>query len=172
MKKLLVLVALLALACENSKIIDATLLLKQVPAYFFIPNTISKIKKNNQIISYTNNFNRLPNKEFSKFYLKKYPEKYAPYFNITINLSREGKITFEGVEIFKEELIPSLKEFIDFAAENKQTLLHLNFDEETTLNSFIEFTNFIAPIKSQTIQINQNVFIYNIESLPDCDCSL
>jgi hypothetical protein len=87
-------------------------------------------------------------------------------------LSSSNKITFEGVEVYQNELISTVEEFIDFAAEGKKSLIHLNFDETINLKSFISFTTFIKSIESELIKINEQVFIYNVESLPDCDCSL
>jgi len=173
MNKLIIFIAIILISCKkNSNSIDITTSLKEIPESFFTPNTQYKIKGTNKEIDFTNEYNRLPNTEFSKFYLKKQPEKYAPYFNITLNLSINDKITFEGVEIYKNELISYLKEFIDFAAEGKPALIHLNFDENINLKSYLDFIKFIKPISSESIQINKTVFIYNIKSLPDCDCSL
>lgn len=173
MNKLIVLIAFVLISCKkDSKPIDATTSLKEVPASFFTPDTQHKIQDADKIIDFTNEYKRLPNTEFSKFYLKKQPEKYAPYFNITLNLSVADKITFEGVEIYRNELISYLKEFVDFAAEGKPALIHLNLDENINLKSYLGFIEFIKPISSESIQISTTVFIYNIESLPDCDCSL
>lgn len=173
MNKLIIFIAIILFSCKkDSNTIDATISLKEIPESFFIPNSQQKIQEVDKIINFTNEYSRLPNTEFSKFYLKKQPEKYAPYFNITLNLSTNNKITFEGVEIYENELIPYLKDFVDFAAEGKPTLIHLNFDENINLKSYLNFIEFIKPISSKSIQINKTVFIYNVKSLPDCDCSL
>jgi len=173
MNKLIVFIAIIFFSCQkDNKTIDTTTLLKEVPESFFIPNSQQKIKEDDKIVDFISEYKRLPNTEFSKFYLKKNPEKYAPYFNITLNLSTDNKITFEGVEIYRNELISYVKEFVDFAAEGKPTLIHLNFDENISLKSYLDFIEFVKPITSKSIQINKTVFIYNIKSLPDCDCSL
>jgi len=173
MIRLIVFIAIILISCKSDiKTIDITTPLKEVPTSFFTPNTLHKINESGKTIDFTNEYYRLPNTEFSKFYLKKQPEKYAPYFNITLNLSIKDKITFEGVEIFRNELISYLKEFVDFAAEGKSALIHLNFDENISLKSYLDFIEFIKPISSESIQINKTVFIYNVKSLPDCDCSL
>ena len=173
MKNIITLLIIIFISCKkDTKTIDATIALKNVPESFFSPNSEHKIQKTDKLIDFTSEYNRLPNTEFSKFYLKKHPEKYAPYFNITLNLSTANKITFEGVEIYKNELISYVEEFVDFAAEGKPTLIHLNFDENSSLKSYLDFIEFIKPISSESIQINDSVFIYNIDSLPDCDCSL
>ena len=173
MKKLLSLLILILLSsCRSKSPIDSNTLLKELPDNFFSINTTHKIRTSNEFSEYTCLYKRLPNTEFSKFYLKKHPNKYNPYFNITINLSSSNKITFEGVEVYQNELISTIEEFIDFAAEGKKSLIHLNFDETINLKSFISFTTFIKSIESELIKINEQVFIYNLESLPDCDCSL
>jgi len=173
MNKLIIFIAIIFFSCKNhSKTIDVTTVLKEIPESFFTVNSQQKIQKNDKTVDFTSEYKRLPNTEFSKFYLKKNPEKYAPYFNITLNLSVNDKITFEGVEIYRNELISYVKEFVDFAADGKPTLIHLNFDENIPLKSYLDFIEFVKPISTESIQINKAVFIYNIKSLPDCDCSL
>lgn len=173
MKKILFLLIITIVSCQKSiLIIPSNIPLKEASDSFFQPNTIHKIQLKKEEISYANEYNRLPNTEFSKFYLKKHPETYAPYFNITLNLSLKHRITFEGVEVFEDELISYVKEFVDFAAEGRPAMIHLNFDENITFLEYREFINFIEAIQSDTIKINKKVFIYNIKSLPDCDCSL
>jgi hypothetical protein len=173
MNKLIIFIAILLFSCKkDSNTIDATKSLKEIPEAFFTPNTSYEIQGIDKISNFTSEYSRFQNTEFSKFYLKKHSEKYAPYFNITLNLSTHNKITFEGVETYKNELISYLREFSDFAAEGKPTLIHLNFDENISLKSYLEFIKFIKPISSESIQINKTVFIYNVKSLPDCDCSL
>jgi len=173
MKKILFLLFITLVSCQkNTFIIPSNTLLKEASDSFFQPNTTHKIKLKKEEVSYTNEYNRLPNTEFSKFYLKKHPNIYAPYFNITLNLSLNHKITFEGVQVFEDELISYVKEFVDFAAEGRPTMIHLNFDENINFLEYREFINFIEPIRSDAIKINKQVFIYNVKSLPDCDCSL
>ena len=173
MKKIVFLIIITIFSCQRSTIIiPSDTLLKEASDSFFQPNTTHNIQLEKEEISYTNEYNRLPNTEFSKFYLKKHPDTYAPYFNITLNLSLKHKITFEGVEIFEDELISYVKEFVDFAAEGKPTMIHLNFDENINFLEYREFINFVEVIQSDAIKINKKVFIYNIKSLPDCDCSL
>jgi len=173
MNKLIIVLAILFISCKKeNNTIDIATALKDLPEAFFMPNTHHKITDTDTNIDFTSNYSRFENTEYSKFYLKKQPEKYAPYFNITLNLSIDNKITFEGVEVYKNELTPYLKEFVDFAAEGKTALIHLNFDENNSLKAFLDFIKFIEPIASESIEINNTVFIYNIKSLPDCDCSL
>jgi len=173
MNKLIIFIIFILISCKKDiEKIDITTSLKEVPTSFFTPNTQHIILDTDKEIEFTSEYNRLPNTEFSKFYLKKQPKEFTPYFNITLNLSVDDKITFEGVEIYKNELISYLKEFVDFAAEGKPALIHLNFNENIPLKSYLGFIEFIKPISSESIQINKTVFIYNIKSLPDCDCSL
>jgi len=173
MKNILFFLIITVVSCQKSTfIIPSDILLKEASDSFFQPNTTHNIQIEKKEISYTNEYSRLPNTEFSKFYLKKHPDTYAPYFNITLNLSLNHKITFEGVEIFEDELISYVKEFVDFAAEGRPSMIHLNFDENIKFLEYYNFINFIADIQSETIKINKKVFIYNVNSLPDCDCSL
>ncbi len=168
MKRLLIIFfTLLLFSCEKEPS-----LLKSLPDGFFEINKTHSLKKGDTVYTYTNKVSRLPNTAFSKFYLREHSDTYLPYFNVTINLSIDKKITIEGVEFFKDEIIAYLNDFIDLSAEGKPTLLHLNFDENLTIFDFIEFMTLIKPIENNTITINKNVYIYNINALPDCDCAL
>lgn len=173
MKQFIALLLLIFVSCQNSgtKLSD-DMSLKTLPESFYQKNSKHTIGSLENEFIYTNEFQRLANTEFSKFYLKKHPKTYSPYFNVTLNLNKDSKITLEGVEVFKNELLSYTEEFIDFAAEGKQTMLHLNFEEDVLLKDYIAFINFIAPLKSSKVIVNSNVFIYNTKLLPDCDCSL
>lgn len=173
MRKIIVLVFILLASCQKDALqISENSILKNLPEHFFNEQIKHTIHSRKEDFKYTNEFKRLPNTEFSKFYLKKHPDTYLPYFNVTINLNKDSKITLEGVEVLKNELMSYTKEFIDFAAEGKQTMIHLNFDEQLLLKDYIEFITFIKPITSPEIVLNPNVFIYNTTLLPDCDCTL
>ena len=173
MKKIILLFLIVFNSCKKEAfIIPTDVLLKEASTSFFKPNTCHEIHTDKKTINYINKYSRLPNTEFSKFYLKKHPERYLPYFNITLNLSLHNKITFEGVEVFKNELIPYLKEYVDFASEGKKTMIHLNFNENIPFIEYYNFIKFIETIQTETITINDKVFIYDVNALPDCDCSL
>lgn len=172
MKNIILILFISIISCNKEKTLTEQTTLKEIPAAFFKINSTHDIRIKNDTIKYTNKFERLPNTEFSKFYLKKHPDTFIPFFNITLNLNKEKKITFEGVEIYKDELISYLKEYIDFAANDKPALIHLNFDENITLKDFIAFISFIEVIQSNTIKLNNKVYIYDINMLPNCDCSL
>ncbi|MGB0895701.1 MAG: hypothetical protein ACPGU9_06285 [Flavobacteriaceae bacterium] len=161
------------MSCQTSDTsISGDSSLKSLPKSFFIKNSTHTITISENDVIYTSQFERLPNTEFSKFYLRKHPEAYSSYFNVTINLNKDSKITLEGVEVFKNELLSYTKEFIDFAAEGKPTLLHLNFEEDVLLKDYIAFINFISLLKSAKVTLSPKVFIYNPKLLPDCNCTL
>jgi hypothetical protein len=174
MKKIIVVLFVVLISCKEDKSnLSDQISLKNLPENFFYQDVEHIIQSSQkEDFKYINDFKRLPNTEFSKFYLKKHPDTYLPYFNVTINLNKNSKITLEGVEILKNELLPYTKEFINFAAEGKQAMIHLNFEEELLLKDYIEFITFIKPITSSEIILNSKVFIYNTKLLPDCDCTL
>ena len=173
MKRILIILLISLISCqEDSLQISDQVSLKNLPENFFKENISYTIHSKQKDYKYTNIFKRLPNTEFSKFYLKKHSNTYLPYFNVTINLNKDSKTTLEGVHVLKEELISYTREFIDFSAENQLAMVHLNFDEEVLLKDYIDFLSFIQPLVSDTITLNSNVFIYNTKLLPDCDCSL
>lgn len=173
MKKILFILIIALTSCQkNDQIISEIELLKDIPEQFFNTKTTQIIQGEKDVYNYKNNFRRLPNTEFSKFYLKKHPDTYLPYFNVTINLSKNKTITLEGATVLQDELLSYTKEYIDFAADGKPALIHLNFDEHLTLKDYITFIRFIKPITNKDININTKVFIYNKAELPDCDCTL
>jgi hypothetical protein len=173
MRKIIVLLLILLVSCQKDSLkISENSTLKNLPKTFFKAQISHVILSEHDEYNYTNTYNRLPNTEFSKFYLKKHPDTYLPYFNVTINLNKDHIITLEGAEIFKNELVSYTEEFIDFSAEGKQAMIHLNFEEHVLLKDYIEFINLIKPIISPQIILNSNVFIYNTKLLPNCNCTL
>lgn len=167
---LIIFFSFLLQSCSTT--IDGDIKLKDLPENIFTSDTSHEVAVKDSIVTYKNTNEKLPNSEFSKFYIKKHPDEYLPYFNITVNLSLEKKITIKGVEFFEEEVIDYLNEFIDFASEGKPTMIHLNFDQNLSFNDYLKFRHLIDPIQNDTILINKKVFIYDINLLPDCDCTL
>lgn len=167
---LLLFFGFLLLSCSTT--IDGNIKLKDLSKDIFTLDSSYKVAIKDSIATYRNTNERLPNSEFSKFYIKKHPDEYLPYFNITVNLSIEKKITIKGVEFFEEEVVDYLNEFIDFASEGKPAMIHLNFDENLSFQDYLEFRQLINPIQKDKISINKKVFIYDINLLPDCDCTL
>lgn len=173
MKKLFTLLAIISLSCNKEvALIAEDTNLRTLPEHFFTTNKTHHIQSPLKPYTYVTQFGRFSNTEFSKYHLKKHPETYLSYFNVTINLSNQNAITLEGVPILKEELIPYTKDYIDFAAEGKQTMIHLNFDETILLKDYISFIDFIKPMLTEKIVFNSKVFIYDIKALPNCDCTL
>lgn len=170
MKKALLTIILFISCLSESTTFSEDTLLKNLPDSFF--TKINTTNSTNKKDTFINPYNKLPNTEYSKFYLKKHPEQYQDFFNVSINLSVANKITLEGQEVLKKELIVFTKEYIDFAAEGKPTMIHLNFDENSTLKNYISFINYTKQLKNKNIHFNSHVFIYNKKLLPDCDCTL
>ncbi len=112
------------------------------------------------------------NKYFSKFFIKKNAEAYMPYHNFTINFNRENKITVDGNDIEREELISFIKDFGSFTSDGKITILHLNFDKRLTYGEYIQNKILVWQLNSEKIQISSYEFIYDENELPDCNCKL
>ncbi|WP_320815719.1 hypothetical protein [Flavobacterium sp.] len=112
------------------------------------------------------------NKEFSKFFIKKNAEAYMPYHNFTINFNKENKITVDGNDIEREELIHFINDFADFMSEGKTTILHLNFDKRLSYGQYIQNKILIWRLNSDRIQISSYEFIYDENELPECNCKL
>ncbi|WP_264558848.1 hypothetical protein [Flavobacterium sp. N2270] len=111
-------------------------------------------------------------KDFSKFFIKKNAEAYMPYHNFTVNFNNENKITVDGNDIEREELVDFIKDFADFTNDGKTTILHLNFDKRLTFGEYIQNKILIWKLNSDKIQISSFEFIYDVNELPDCNCKL
>ena len=164
MKQILSAFFILVLLVSCATEINDSTLLKDIPPTFF---NIGKIYHETIITQ-----ERLPNTEFSKFYLKNNTDTYSKFFNVTLNFKKGDSITFEGSDIERDQLIPEVLDFIDFAAEGKTTMLHLNFDENKTLKDYLSLKQLIDQMTNESIIINPKVFIYDLKALPNCDCSL
>lgn len=112
------------------------------------------------------------NKEFSKFFIKKNAEAYMPYHNFTINFNKDNKITVDGNDVERDELIDFIKDFADFTSDGKTTILHLNFDRRLTFGEYIQNKILIWKLNSNKIQISSFEFIYDESELPNCNCKL
>ena len=172
-KSLVLLLIMCCFACkQETTILKSDVLLKEVTTTLFTNGTNTAVQFEDHIINYENTFNRLPNTEFSMFYLKKHPETYMPYFNIRLNLNDKKEISIDGTQFSHEEMVSEIRAYIDFSAMGKPTMLHLNFDEDLTFEDFYTFFTTLKPILQKDILLNKNLFIYDLELLPDCDCSL
>lgn len=111
-------------------------------------------------------------KDFSKFFIKKHAEAYMPYHNFTVNFNKDNKITVDGNDIEREELVFFLKDFSEFMSEGKTTILHLNFDKNLTYGEYLENKVLVWQLNSSLIQISSYEFIYDTKKLPECGCKL
>ena len=177
MKKIIFLLFVILVSCKNNTpTISGKTLLKDLSEQVFSSkheNTSSiAISAGDSVFNYVSNYGRLPNNEFSKFYIKKHPDTFIPYFNVTVNFNHDHTITMEGTEYFKEEIVPALAEFTDFAREGKNVLIHLNFDERLTFSDFLQYEKLMQATKNKHTSFHPDIYIYNLDALPDCDCSL
>ena len=177
MKQLILLLFVILVSCNsNTPTIAGKTLLKDLSEQVFNGNlektSSFAIHAGDSIFNYTPTYRRLPNNEFSKFYIKKHPDTFIPYFNVTVNFKHDHTITMEGTEYFKEEIVPALEEFTDFAREGKNVLIHLNFDERLTFSDFLKYEKLMQATKNKHTSFNSEIYIYNLDALPDCDCSL
>lgn len=112
------------------------------------------------------------NTDFSKFFIKKNAEAYMSYHNFTVNFNNENKITVDGNDIEREELVDFIKDFADFTSDGKTTILHLNFDKRLSYGEYIQNKILVWKLNSDKIQISSFEFIYDVKELPDCNCKL
>ncbi len=111
-------------------------------------------------------------KEHAKFFIKKSPDFHMDKHNVIINFDRENKITVNGNDVERNELITFLKEEIDFVSEGRKTLMYLNFDEQLTFETYLNNYLTISKLVNDNIEIAEQQFIYNYDELPDCNCKL
>ena len=111
-------------------------------------------------------------KDFSKFYIKDNAELYKNFNPFTINFKKNGKVTVDGHEIDKKELVAYLKDFSDFMSNGKPTILHLNFDKYLTYGDYIQNKLLLWQITSENVQFSSYEFIYDETKLPECGCEL
>jgi hypothetical protein len=110
--------------------------------------------------------------KFSKFFVKENANLYMDYLNLGINFNKDNKITVDGSEIEREDLIAFVKDFADFTSNGKTTILHLNFDKHLTYEQYIQNKILAWQITSDKIQISSYEFIYDLKKLPECGCKL
>lgn len=159
LKRILICLCLLTfITCKKEY--SETTLLKDIPTGFLI-------NLSDGLFTQT-----MPDSEFSRFYLKNHPKEYINYFNLSINVNKDGSITYRSTPTNPKDFIADIIDFTDFSAEGKTTLLHINFNKNCTLQDFITIKNLINKIDQPTLQINKNLFVYDPLKLPNCDCTL
>lgn len=109
---------------------------------------------------------------FSKFYIKEHADLYSAYNNLTINFNHENKITVDGNDISREELVDFIKDFSDFMSDGKITIIHLNFDKRLSFDHYIQDKILAWQLTSNMIQLSSYEFIYDLDKLPECGCKL
>jgi biopolymer transport protein ExbD len=167
---------------------------KQLPLKLVIPEIVKlqEKKKNSShtkegainVFSYAdsigNNLAFLPfttisykfDKDFSKFYIVNNNKVYASFQNFSINFNKENKITVDGNDIERAELIDFLKDFVSFTSQGRTALLHLNFEKNLTYDQYIQNKILLTEIQSDSVTFSPIEFIYDTKKLPKCGCKL
>lgn len=129
------------------------------------------IGKNLAFLPFTN-VSYLFDKDFSKFYIIDNSKMYLQFQNFSINFNKENKITVDGNDVERTELIDFLKDFVPFASQGKTALLHLNFEKSLTFDQYIQNKVLLNEILSDSIVFSPTEFIYDNKKLPECGCKL
>lgn len=111
-------------------------------------------------------------KDFSKFYIIDNNKVYMSFQNFSINFNKENKITVDGNDVERNELIDFLKDFVPFSSQGRMALLHLNFEKNLTYHQYIQNKILLEEIKSESITFSPIEFIYDTKKLPECGCKL
>ncbi len=111
-------------------------------------------------------------KEFSKFYIIDNSKVYVGFQNFSINFNKENKITVDGNDVERDELIDFLNDFVPFSSQGRMALLHLNFEKNLTYEQYIQNKILLNEIQSDSIAFSPIEFIYDTKKLPECGCKL
>ena len=110
--------------------------------------------------------------QFSKFYVKDFPEEHMALLTLGLNFKRHDEITVDGNAVAPSELLAFLENYIDFVSEGKSTRIYLNFDENLTFGEYISKYALVLELITSTTEISRIQFVYNEALLPDCNCVL
>lgn len=111
-------------------------------------------------------------KDFSKFYIIDNSKMYLQFQNFSINFNKENKITVDGNDVERAELIEFLKDFVPFTSQGKTAMLHLNFEKNLSYDQYIQNKVLLHEILSEKIVFSPIEFIYDTKKLPECGCKL
>jgi hypothetical protein len=112
------------------------------------------------------------NSYFSSIYVKDNPDYHIHFQTFTVNFKPNNKVSVDGNEVEVEELYDFLKEYTAFSSQGKRILIYLNFNENLSFDNYLSKVIWLKGLEHEMCTIAATHFIYNIDKIPDCNCTL
>lgn len=112
------------------------------------------------------------NSYFSSFYVKENSAYHQHFQTFYVNFRKDGTVSVDGNEVEVGELFEFLKEYTVFSSDGKRILIYLNFNEDLTFDNYLSKVILLKGLENDTCTIAPTHFIYNLEKIPDCNCTL
>lgn len=112
------------------------------------------------------------NSYFSSFYVKENVDYHQHFQTFYVNFRRNSTVSVDGNEVEVEELYDFLKEFTAFSSQGKRILIYLNFDENLSFDNYLSKVIWLKGLENEMCTIAPTHFIYNLDKIPDCNCTL
>lgn len=168
---------------------------KRLPLKLVIPEVIklqqkregAQLHKNDEAMnyfSYTDSVQKtlafMPFKEisyaynsyFSSFYVKENVDYHQHFQTFYVNFRANSTVSVDGNEVEVEELYDFLKEYTAFSSQGKRILIYLNFNENLSFDNYLSKVIWLKGLENEMCTIAPTHFIYNIDKIPDCNCTL
>jgi len=112
------------------------------------------------------------NSYFSSFYVKENVDYHQHFQTFYVNFRANSTVSVDGNEVEVEELYDFLKEYIAFSSQGKRILIYLNFNENLSFDNYLSKVIWLKGLENEMCTIAPTHFIYNIDKIPDCNCTL
>lgn len=168
---------------------------KRLPLKLVIPEVIklqqkregAQLHKNDEAMnyfSYTDSVQKtlafMPFKEisyaynsyFSSFYVKENVDYHQHFQTFYVNFRANSTVSVDGNEVEVKELYDFLKEYTAFSSQGKRILIYLNFNENLSFDNYLSKVIWLKGLENEMCTIAPTHFIYNIDKIPDCNCTL
>lgn len=112
------------------------------------------------------------NSYFSSFYVKENVDYHQHFQTFYVNFRANSTVSVDGNEVDVEELYDFLKEYTAFSSQGKRILIYLNFNENLSFDNYLSKVIWLKGLENEMCTIAPTHFIYNIDKIPDCNCTL
>lgn len=112
------------------------------------------------------------NSYFSSFYVKENVDYHQHFQTFYVNFRANSTVSVDGNEVEVEELYDFLKEYTAFSSQGKRILIYLNFNENLSFDNYLSKVIWLKGLENEMCTIAPTHFIYNIDKIPDCTCTL
>lgn len=112
------------------------------------------------------------NSYFSSFYVKENVDYHQHFQTFYVNFRANSTVSVDGNEVEVEELYDFLKEYTAFSSQGKRILIYLNFDENLSFDNYLSKFIWLKGLENEMCTIAPTHFIYNLDKIPDCNCTL